>query len=87
MVVQVVKKSNRPRLVDAQVEEELRKKLADKAGDASGQPAAPAEKSEQELKADRLAQALRENLHKRKEQARTRDQGDAKDAGEKSEGP
>ena len=86
-MVQVVKKSNRPRLVDAQVAEELRKKLADKAGDATGRPAAPAEKSEQDVKADRLAEALRENLHKRTEQARTRDQTDAEDAGEKSEGP
>ena len=73
-------------MVDAEVEKELQEKMVAK-DRSSGQPAKPAEKSEQDLKADRLAEALRENLHKRKEQSQNRDQDDTKDAGGKNEVP
>lgn len=88
MVRQVVKKSNRPQLVDAEFEKKLQDKMADVVSGVSKAADTPAaKKSEQELKADRLAGALRENLHKRKEQARARDGSGPKNAGEEGDGP
>jgi len=86
MVRQVVKKSNRPQLVDAEFEKKLQDKMADVvSGGAKAADTPAAKKSEQELKADRLAGALRENLHKRKEQARARDES-SQDTGEEGDG-
>lgn len=64
-----------PKLVDADFAKELleRKLEAARRASADGRPTDKSvEMSEQEMKADRLSQALRENLRKRKEQARGR---------------
>ena len=74
-------------MVDGQFEKDLKRKSARQKSASDGASSEPVEKSEQDLKADRLAEALRENLHKRKEQARARDEADTKDAGGSNEGP
>jgi hypothetical protein len=64
-----------PKLVDAEFTKELLEQKQDAArrGSVDGGAANKSdEMSAQELKAERLAQALRENLRKRKEQSRGR---------------
>jgi len=71
-------KPEKPQLVDADFEKRLlrRKKSEVQEEDLE----LPTQMSAQEIKAERLAEALRENLRKRKEQARHRnDEGGAGD--------
>ena len=83
----MVKKTSRSRkqaksqLVDAEFEKRLRRRKKAGAEDEGAEPVD--EMSEQEIKTERLAEALRENLHKRKEQARSREENN-KDGGDQT---
>ncbi len=75
------RKSAKPQLVDAEFEKRLIRKNKSLAKDAAAEPVT--EMSAQELKAERLAGALRENLRKRKDQSRAR-KGDHNGGSKKS---